>query len=306
MRRDRFAAALFAVVLVAGSTSESQAQHRGGHHYGMWGGTYRIGYPYVVTGSFPPAFVPADNLFGPQAADRFIGGFVDPNIGPVANVPRGAGAGGGQAAVGNPGVMGGQGMPGAGGGVAGPLPADVQIHGKPRATNAGAKMRAGKFLQFGDALFAKGKYNSALERYREAATAAPDLADSYFREAFALAASSQYESAMRALERGLRMRPNWPDSNFDLSKLYGAEGHLAQGSHREALAAAIEANTHSPDLLVLMGVLLYSDGQRGRSQLFFTRAIELGANAERLLDRFIAPRPGDEDKVDEPAGRAKL
>ena len=38
--------------------------------------------------------------------------------------------------------------------------------------------------------------------------------------------------------------------------------------------------------------MLYCDGQRERSQLFFDRAIELGANAEHLLDGFIAPRPG--------------
>ena len=137
----------------------------------------------------------------------------------------------------------------------------------------------------------KQKYNSALERYRDAATTAPDLAESYFRQAFALLGSSQYESAKKALDRGLRVRPNWPDANFELATLYGPKGHLAKTSHRESLATAIEQNPQSADLHLLMGVMLFCDGERERSQLFFDQAIELGANAEHLYDRFIAPRP---------------
>ncbi len=168
-------------------------------------------------------------------------------------------------------------------------------------------MRAGKFIQYGDAQFAKQRYNSAVARYREAATAAPDLADSYFRQAFALLGLGQYESARRALDRGLRIRPAWPDSKFELSTIYGPHGELAQATHRETLAQAIEDNPHAPDQLVLMGLLLYCGGQQDRSQLFFNRAVDLGANAEHLLDRFLAPRPAEPAPAPAAAdGAAKL
>jgi tetratricopeptide (TPR) repeat protein len=184
---------------------------------------------------------------------------------------------------------------------AGPLPADMQVHGKPRTTNAAAKVRAGKFLQFGDASFAKQKYNSALERYREATTAAPDLADCYFRQCFALIGLGQYESAARTLERGLRIRPNWPESKFELTTIYGPDSQLAQAVHREALATAIEQNPQDADPLVLLGLLLHCSGERERAQLFFDQAVELGANAERLFDKFIAPRPVEAPAPAKPA-----
>jgi Tfp pilus assembly protein PilF len=310
MRHSAILTALLALALIVSATCEATAQGRGHHHGTWWWGSYSGGYPYVVTGPYPPAFVPANALFGPAANDQFIGGFVGFNggaIGPLANLPAGVGGanrGAGNipgaangAAVNGVGVMGGQ-------AAAGPLPADVQPRGKPRTTNAAAKVRAGKFIQFGDALFAKQKYNSALERYREAATTAPDLADCYFRECFALVASGQYESAMRSLERGLRIRPNWPDANFELATVYGPDSKLAQASHRESLASAIEQNPQSSDQLVLMGLLLYCGGARDRAQLFFARAVELGANAEHLLDRFIAPRPADDPFPPKPPGRA--
>ena len=61
------------------------------------------------------------------------------------------------------------------------------------------------------------------------------------------------------------MRPNWPDTNFELATLYGPRGHLARSSHRESLATAIEQNPHSADLHLLMGVMLFCDGERDRS-----------------------------------------
>ena len=216
-------------------------------------------------------------VFGPQAGG-FGGG---PMVGAGPVVGGGAAVGPGVLAPGPAAIVGGG--PGAAGDpAAGGAAGDGQAHGKPRTTNTESKARAGKFIQYGDALFVKQKYNSALERYREATTIAPDLAEPYFRQVFALMGLGQYESARKALERGLRIRPNWPDANFELATLYGPKGHLAKTSHRETLASAIEQNPQSADLLLLMGVMLYCDGDRDQSQLFFDRAIELGANADHL------------------------
>ncbi len=280
-----------------------------GHHFGhttYWAGGYIVsGYPNYYPGWGPYGATPVVGgmtVFGPQAGVNFGSG--RPAAGPVApggGMPAAGPVGGGQAVnAPAPAAVGG----GQGAGVA--APGDLQPHGKPRTTNTESKARAGKFIQYGDALFVKQKYNSALERYREAATVAPDLAEAYFRQAFALVGSSQYDSAKKALDRGLRMRPNWPDTNFELATLYGPKGKLARTSHRESLASAIEQNPQSADLLLMMGVLLYCDGERDRSRLFFDRAIELGANQDHLFDRFIAPRPGEPEPAAQAARRADL
>jgi Tfp pilus assembly protein PilF len=289
------------------------------------GGYIVSGYPAYGWGPYASGspYVTGLTVYGPQAGLGFggAGGFGGPvgggqiGNGQIGNGQVGGGqvgngqVGGGGPAVGGP-VLAGPivgGQVGAGGAApAAAAPGDFQTRGKPRATNTESKARAGKLIQHGDLLFAKQKYNSALERYREAATTAPDLADVYFRQVFALVGSNQYDSAKKSLERGLRVRPNWPDANFELSTLYGPKNHLVRLAHRESLASAIEQSPQSADLLVLMGVLLYSDGERERSQLFFDRAFELGANADHLFDRFVAPRPQPAEQAAQGANGAKL
>ena len=74
-----------------------------------------------------------------------------------------------------------------------PNPADQ------RATNAQATALGQKFIGYGDAWFAKGKYFDANARYRDAARTAPQLADAYFRQGFALAALGKYDAAVKAI-----------------------------------------------------------------------------------------------------------
>ena len=77
------------------------------------------------------------------------------------------------------------------------------------------------------------KYNSAVERYREAATTAPDLADPYFRQAFALLGSSQYESASRRWSVACASGRTGPTTKFELATIYGPDGRIGPG-HRIA------------------------------------------------------------------------
>jgi len=313
MRRGGAKIFSLAVALAAvGIPSTARAHHPSSSHWWWWSNGQFVagsGYPQAGWGAYSPSLTVAGlPVYGPMAGGNFAG----PGIGgvgfggggnPLANGPivggPGGGAGGG-AAGGNGGGGNGAGGNAGGGNGAGKNPAPQPVvvvpdgsstRGKPRVTNTESKTRAGKFMQYGDTLFVKQKYNSALERYREAQTTAPDLAEPYFRQVFALVAAGQYDSAKKSLDRGLRVKLAWPDTNFELSTLYGPTGHLAKSSHREALASAIEQNPQAADLLVLMGVLLFCDGEHDRAQLFFDRAVELGANAEHLLDRFLAPRP---------------
>ncbi len=108
----------------------------------------------------------------------------------------------------------------------------------------------------------------------------------------------QYESAVKSIQRGLRIKPDWADSEFQLASLYGADNHLTQLSHREALAQAIEQNPQDAGLHLLMGALLYFDGAPDRSRLFFERAARFGANDDHSLDGFLIPAPAGAGKAE--------
>lgn len=227
-------------------------------YYGFYGG---FG-PYVL----PPLVLPAQTLFGPQPIQQMMGLGFNPGVAGGANV------GGGQANAAND-----------------PLPAARPR--KPRVSNAEAKARAGKFIDFGDALFAKQQFRQALERYKLAAQQAPDMAEIYLREGIAMVAIGQYESAGKAFRRGLKL-PDWNVAGVGLDQLYGAD-HAAKEAHLEALAMAVRAAQHDANLLFVLGMELLLSGEAERASAFFARSAQLGGNDDHLLDGFLAaPQPG--------------
>ena len=127
---------------------------------------------------------------------------------------------------------------------------------------------------------------------------APDLADSFLRQGFAFVAMGNYTSAAREFRRGLIIRSDWRNSGFRLDQIYGGDPVL-KTAHLESLAKAVEANPLDSELLMLMGLMLFFDGQAERSETFFAGAAQQGANSDHLLDHFLrqpgptgAPRPG--------------
>ena len=238
----------------------------GGYPFSYWGprrfyyGTSY--YPYYGGGGtymLPPLVVPAQTLFGPQPVQQMMG------AGPAM------------------------------GGGADPLPAPAAPkQRKPRVSNAETKARAGKFIGFGDTLFAKQKFREALERYKLAAQQAPDMPEIFLRQGFAAVAIAQYESAGRAFRRALKL-PDWSAVKLELKDLYG-DDRIAKESHFESLAMAVQANPHDANLLFVLGMELYFDGQQERAAPFFTRAAQLGGNDDHVLDEFLAaagkPAPG--------------
>lgn len=143
-----------------------------------------------------------------------------------------------------------------------------------RGTNRDSLASAGKFIGYGDNHFAAQRYNDANQRYKNAAEVAPGLADSYFRQGFALMAMGRYEAAIKAFKRGLDLDPGWITLGFRIDTLYG-ENKMAKKSHLDALAKAASGEQLDPDMLFLLGVVLYFDGQTERSAPFFQRANQL-------------------------------
>lgn len=167
-------------------------------------------------------------------------------------------------------------------------------------TNAEQKARAGRFIGFGDASFAKQKYLAALGRYKTAIETAPDMAEGYFRQGLAHVALGQFENSAKAFRRGLVVRSSWRGSPFRLDTLYGAGGNPIKVSHLENLAQAVESNPYDADLLLVLGVALFFDGQVDRAELCFSRVTQLGGDSQRLLSDFL-PQPKPAGAVTQPA-----
>jgi hypothetical protein len=234
---------------------------------GYW---YGPGYPsyapyYDGPIVLPPLYLPAEVLYGPEAVKRFMG--LD-----RWNVPRDG---------------------------AGPRPSparEVEERKPPsqRATSPETIALARRFIGFGDKMFGDRKYADANERYRMASQVAPGLADAFFRQGLALVATRRYESAAKALKRGLELDARWPKSDFRLDSLYG-EHEADKAAHIDMLATAARNKPQDADLLFLTGICLWFDGQAERAGPFFQRAGQLGVEQPKHLKAFEPPPPRQPD-----------
>ena len=208
-------------------------------------------YPPLYSPYLPPVYLPAEEVFGPRAAQRFLDADDQSRPKLRANIIQDDEA---------------------------PEPK----RGTERGTNSQAVARAWKFIAFGDARFANQEYSDANQRYRAASRSAPQLAEAWFRQGFAMLAIGRYDLAVAAIRRGLKINPNWAKSDFSLKELYGPDDRF-KNAHCNALAEAAEANPNDADLLFLLGVHLHFDGQADRAKKFFDRAKDVaGGDAEHL------------------------
>ncbi len=265
-----------------GDHDRSGHRHAHHHHHGHSGGWFDVGFPWISSGPYVPGFP----LYYPPY--RYVGFRV---VMPPIAVPVGvAGA-----------------LPAArpANNQAAPAPApEPPPPPKRKTSHAQQKARAGRFIGFGDANFAKQKYHPAVERYKTAMEVAPDVAESYFRQAFARVAMGQYEKAAAAFRRGLRIRSDWTGSPFRLDQIYDGAA-LAKTSHIERLAKAVEANPFDAELLLVLGMQLFFDGEQDRAGVFFARAAQLGGNEDQLLDDFL-PKPKPNGAADPQQARGKI
>ena len=203
---------------------------------------------------YAPLYIPAGELYGPQAVARFFGWNTSnrpvPDVAPIA-LPENA-----DQRIGN-------------------LRRDDAAEGRNlRGTNPEAVALGWKFIGFGDAHFANGKYSDALQRYRKAVQAAPRLAAGYFRQGYALAAMGRYELAAKALKNGLALDPAWPASGFRNDELFGQD-QPGKAARLEAMLQAADTQPHNADLMFLLGVWYHFDGQPDRAAAFFGRTAGL-------------------------------
>ncbi len=222
-------------------------------YYGSYGGYWPYSPAYL-----PPVFASGEAVYGPGAAQRFLGGD-DSNPPPArANVPRRR-----------------------------DRAADDDQPSSQRSTNSAAMALGQKYIGYGDENFHSRRYSEANQRYRKAIAAAPALAEGYFRAGFALVALAHNDAAAQFFKRGLLVDPNWPQSRFLIDDLYCA-GQSDKAAHLESLAKAATEDPGNSDLLFLVGVQLHFDGQKDRAKTFFERAEQLVHGNNAHLKGFLA------------------
>ena len=159
----------------------------------------------------------------------------------------------------------------------GPAAANAPAKGTPKARIPSSKARAGKFIGFGDANFANQKYLAAIERYKSASRIAPDLAEPYLRQGHALVALGQYENAVKAFRRGLRIRGRVERISVSAGSALRSRSDRQGQPHRDIGQSrrSQSAGCQSADRL---GMQLFFDGQAERAGVFFARVAQLGGN----------------------------
>lgn len=206
----------------------------------------------------PPVVGDAGALYGPRAAQQFLG--VD---------------GGGQRQA-------------ATGGGRGPLLPPAETQEQPKISNPTARAQAWKFVEYGDRQFKKGQYRQALDRYDKGVRQASDLADIHFRKAFALVGMSKYAEATEAVKEGLRLKPEWPESGFVLEELY--PDAAAKREVFRQLTLHLDAHPRDAEALFMLAVLQHFDGQEGAAEVKFRTVIDLLGQAEHAR-KFLPVEP---------------
>jgi hypothetical protein len=114
------------------------------------------------------------------------------------------------------------------------------------------------------------------------------VAEAFWRKGHALVATHNYELAVAAFKRALELSDDVSRGGFRLDEMYGPAGMTKQ-LQLEALSEWALSKTDSADAWFLVGVFLYYDGQRPRSEKFFVHAADLAGREMSHLTAFSRP-----------------
>lgn len=146
-----------------------------------------------------------------------------------------------------------------------------------------------QLIEKGREAFAIMEYGRAAQRFRQSITAAPKEPLAHFLLGQALFALGKYDEAVEAINDGMALRPDWPASGFRPLALYG-ENVAEYPAHLRRLEAALGRHPKDPDLLFLYAYQLWFDGRKEEARLLFQRALP-GAAAPEVIDRFLRAMP---------------
>jgi tetratricopeptide (TPR) repeat protein len=169
-----------------------------------------------------------------------------------------------------------------------PAPADDEPPPKReiRAANPHNNAQAWKYIGYGDTLFAKQRYAEAGDRYRRAISAAPQLAEAWFRRALALTATARYDQAVSAVKRGLALDAKWPKAPFDAIDTLWTDAK-AKDAYFATLAKLAAENPASPEILFLVGLHFHIDLEPDQAEKYLKRALRVSGNDADHIEAFL-------------------
>lgn len=157
--------------------------------------------------------------------------------------------------------------------------------GKLPISGLDSRQRAMQFVAFGDARFQAQEFHAALERYKTAASLAPELAEPYWKQGFARLGLGQLDGSVDSFRRGLTLDPAWPKSDFRLENLYGRD-RVAREMHLEVLGRTALEKPEDAAPHFLLGVLLHWGGHAEVSRRMLEKAASLKPEWRVEAERF--------------------
>jgi hypothetical protein len=143
-----------------------------------------------------------------------------------------------------------------------------------RRSDQAGRTKAQRIMTAGDQYFQKRDFRRAAAKYRAALNAAPDLPALHLRQSLIGVATKNYDAAVNDLMVSLEISKGPNRADLRLSDLYQGRVEGEKGTHLNDLSD--EALQHPDDgsLLLLVGAMLFFDGQADRAQVFLNSAAE--------------------------------
>jgi hypothetical protein len=168
----------------------------------------------------------------------------------------------------------------------GPVPPTARFPA--RVSNVESRRKAERIIAEADELFKGQNFNSALQRYKLAASTAPDLPEAYWRQGHALIATRNYALAATAFKRAIALADDLGRGGFRLNDIYGG-AMMTKSQHLESLAEWAISKRDSADSYFLLGLFFEYDGQPARAKKFFQKASDLAGISGGHIGVFLEP-----------------
>jgi tetratricopeptide (TPR) repeat protein len=172
-------------------------------------------------------------------------------------------------------------------------PADAVI----RKSNLEMKRQSVRAEGFGDEHFVKRDFGRAMNRYKEAAQAAPDRATPRLKLGITYCALNHPDLAAREFKRALVIDPGLPATATRLEDLFGGpQGDVSRNRLLMLVGDWVRQDIRDPDRLLVLGTLLYLDENVDQAMPFLKTSAQLSGRLT-YLDPFVT-----KPQVIEPAG----
>ena len=149
-----------------------------------------------------------------------------------------------------------------------PYRAARPVAGPASVSSPAAKARSVRLEQQGDAHFQARKYLKAFTSYKDAVDAAGDRAEPRAKLVVTYTAIGQYDRAVGELKTLLQVDPDYPRHFISLDTIFGDQ-RIAKESVKTQLAEWTVGHVADPERLMLLGAIMYFDGDIDRARLLF-------------------------------------